>query len=127
MPADHLPAFIVLYPHVGEKHAVLDLATEIFDAPLRLDRADHHLIEDDGVTDVEIDGYQLALLDGVEPFVARENERAGRTGSDEHEARMNQGSKAVDVLCAKRVAPFTLESANQLATIVHAAIRRRFR
>ena len=70
MPPDRAPAALVEHPHVGEKHAILDNPVEIFDAPSRLDRPDHHLVQGRGVAHVELDRVDLAALNCVEPLVA---------------------------------------------------------
>src|SRR5918997_4699074 len=51
VPTDDLPAVVLAHPDVGQQHAILDLAAEIFDAPFGVDGADHHLVEDGGILD----------------------------------------------------------------------------
>src|SRR5690348_18073422 len=53
--ADRLPAAVVVHPHVGQHDAILDDAAEIFKPPPRLDRADHEIVEDGRVLDLELD------------------------------------------------------------------------
>src|SRR5437868_7021928 len=63
MPADRLPAAVVLYPDVGEHHAILDDSAEILEAPARLDRADHHVVERGCILDLDVDCVDFTALD----------------------------------------------------------------
>src|SRR5438105_11838997 len=85
MAADCAPAPLIEHPYVGQQHAILDDPVEIFNAPFRLDRADHHLIERRRVAHLELDGVDLAPLDRVEPLIPMHHEPAGRAATAPHE------------------------------------------
>ena len=70
MAPDDPPAPLVEHPDVGQQHAILDLAPEIFDAPSGVNRADHHLVEDSGVADLQLDGVD-ARAAGSRPAIRR--------------------------------------------------------
>src|SRR5687768_18465854 len=90
MSADDPPAVLVEYPDVGQKHTILDLAAEIFDAPFGADGADHHLVEHQGILDLHVDADDFPPLDGLQPFVAVHREWPARARADEDEARVDQ-------------------------------------
>src|SRR4051794_808164 len=78
MAAYRNPSVVLPDPHVGEKHAILDRAAEIFEAPASVHGSDHHIVEGRRVLDVELDRVDVAALDRVQPVVAVHHERPGR-------------------------------------------------
>src|SRR5438105_12032727 len=70
MAADCAPAALVKHPDVGQQHAILDHAPEIFDPPFRMDSPNHDLVERRRIAHIELDRVDLAPLDRVEPIVA---------------------------------------------------------
>src|SRR3569833_1824714 len=58
-----LPPPFVEDPDVGQQHAVLDRAAEVGQPPARMDRADHHVVEDGRIVLIERDIVHLTVLD----------------------------------------------------------------
>ena len=67
MAADRAPSAFVHHPDIGQKDAILNDASEIFDSPSCLDRSDHHLVERGRVADLEFYSGDVPSLDRVEP------------------------------------------------------------
>src|SRR5881275_1153689 len=66
MPADRLPAALILHPDVGQYDAILDHAPKIFEPPAGLHGADHHILESGRILHLNVDRIDLAALDGLE-------------------------------------------------------------
>src|SRR6476646_6489574 len=63
VPPNDLPPPVIEHPYVREQHAILDRATEVCQPPPRVHGANHDIIKNGGVMDVERDIVDLAVLD----------------------------------------------------------------
>src|SRR4051794_22832699 len=65
MAADRAPASLVVHPHVSQKDAILDYATEILHSPPGMNSANHNLVERRCVAHFQLDRIHVAPLDCV--------------------------------------------------------------
>src|SRR5438309_8738785 len=63
--ANRLPPPVLLHPHIGKDHAILDHPPEIFELPAGVYGPDRRVVDERRVLNLDVDRLDLAALDRV--------------------------------------------------------------